>query len=123
MMVDGNGGRVDKPVFKPDFFRELARENPLGLTLHWREAEAWFNFIAWPAYKTYKYRRHSAAVRRWWANLTMKDLERAREAMENVKLERAQAQQDELVAGVQEFYPENVIVLHKILGGKGGRSE
>lgn len=113
---------MGRPVFKPEFYRELASENPFGLTLHWREVEAWFNHIAWPAYKTYHYKRHHQCVRRWWANCRMADLERAREAVENVKLQRAQTQQDQLEAGIAEFYPSDSIVLRKIMGGKGERS-
>lgn len=120
-----DGGPVIKPVFKPEFYRELAAENPFGLTLHWREVEAWFDHVAWPAYKTYNYTRHNVTVRRWWARCSMRDLERARQAMENVMLERAQREQDglELEAGVAEFFPENTTVLRKIMGGKGGRAE
>jgi hypothetical protein len=116
---------VERPVFKPAFYRELALENPLGLTIHWREAEAWFNYIAWPRYKTYKYTRHGVAVRRWWANLSMRDLERAREAMENAKFEDAQVEQDklDLEQGVQELYPSDSPALRKIMGGKSGRPE
>ena len=112
---------MDKPVFKPEFFRELAAENPFGLTLHWREAEAWFEHICWPAYKTYNYKRHGVAVRRWWARCSMRDLERAREAMDNTKVERAQEEQDQIAAEEwTEVPPESVNALRKIMGGKGG---
>jgi len=112
------GGPLERPIFKPEFYRELAHDNPFGLTLHWREVEAWFNFIAWPAYKTYNYSRHQQTVRRWWARTSTRDLERAREAMDNVKLERAQVEQDELQPD-NDSPPANDTVLRKILGGKG----
>jgi hypothetical protein len=119
-----DGGPVIKPVFKPEFFRELAAENPLGITLHWREAEAWFNYIAWPAYKTYKYTRHGVAVRRWWANLSMKDIDRAREAVENARLEHAQIEQDDLESSSENnLSPANDTVLRKIMGGRSGAAE
>lgn len=117
---------MERPVFKPDFYRELALENPLGLELHWREVEAWFNFIAWPAYKTYNYRRHAQTVRRWWARVRMDDLVRAREAMENTKIGRAQEEQDRMDAEVDQMFtdstPKNKNALRKILGGGGGRA-
>ena len=110
-----------KPVFKPDFYRELAEENPFGMSLHWREVEAWFDYIAWPAYKTYNYKRHGVAVRRWWARCSMQDLCRAREAMDNVQLERAQDEQDQIHAEEQfETSPDTTNALRKIMGGKGG---
>jgi hypothetical protein len=114
------GGTLDKPIFKPEFYRELARDNPFGLTLHWREVESWFNHIAWPAYKTYSYKRHGQTVRRWWARASAKDLDRAREAMENVKMERAQVEQDTLTTNGHEATPQNVSALRKIMGGNGG---
>lgn len=116
---------MERPVFKPEFYRELALENPLGLTIHWREAEAWFNYIAWPAYKTYGYTKHHRATRRWWARVTMRDLDRARDAMENVKFEEAQVDQDKLDLEPQLYPPalNDSPVLRKILGGKGGRAK
>ncbi len=112
------GGTLERPIFNREFYRELASENPFGLTLDWREAEAWFNHIAWPAYKTYPYRQHKRAVRRWWARCSMRDLERAREAMDNTKVERAQAEQDELPIEDQLYSPDTAKTLRKILGGK-----
>jgi hypothetical protein len=112
---------MNKPVFNPDFYRELAAENPFGLTLHWREVEAWFDYIAWPAYKTYGYTRHHRSVRRWWARCTMYDLDRARDAMDNIKLERAQEEQDQIQPKEQlEATPETHNALRKIMGGRGG---
>jgi hypothetical protein len=111
---------LKKPVFKPAFYRELASENPLGITLHWREAEAWFNFIAWPAYKTYGYRAHKKATRRWWARLSIKELERARDAMENVQFEAAQADQDALVPDDRQADTPYDDTLRVIFGGKRG---
>jgi hypothetical protein len=110
---------LEKPVFSDAFYRELAAENPFGLTVTRQEAEAWFHYIAWPAYKTYHYKRHQIAVRRWWARCTMKDLDRAREAMENRKFEQAQNQQDDLDSGSDNsLSPDNDTSLRKILGGK-----
>jgi len=120
---------LDRPVFSRDFYRELAAENPFGLTLHWREVEAWFNYIAWPAYKTYHYKRHQVAVRRWWARCHMRDLERAREAMENADYEEACEQQAKLLdAEVDQMFadkhnPQNRRILRKIMGGGGVRQE
>ena len=113
------GGSVERPVFSPEFYRELASENPFGLSLHWREAEAWFHHIAWPAYKTYNYKRHHQTVRRWWARCSVQDLERARDAMENVKLERAQTEQDALPTEEIDFTTPPA-TLRKILGGNRG---
>ena len=111
---------MKKPVFKPEFYRELASENPLGLTLHWREVEAWFNYIAWPAYKTYNYKRHSVAVRRWWARVRVDDVERARDAVENQRMEKAQVQQDELPDEcIDDATPHGDTIRH-IFGGRGG---
>jgi hypothetical protein len=109
---------LERPVFKPDFYRELASENPFGLTLHWREVEAWFNHIAWPAYKTYNYTRHQQTVRRWWARSSMRDLERAREAVDNVRLEFAQAEQNSLPTEEIDDTPATATIT-KIFGGKG----
>jgi hypothetical protein len=112
---------VERPIFKPEFYRELAQDNPFGLTLHWREAEAWFNYIAWPAYKTYGYTRHQMTVRRWWARATQGDIQRARDAIENVEMERAQKEQDSLPEdSFEQDSPQNPTALRKILGGKGG---
>jgi hypothetical protein len=111
-----DGGIVVKPVFKREFFRELALENPFGLTITWQEAEAWFEHICWPAYKTYNYKRHSIAVRRWWARTSFRDLERARDAMENVKLEGAEFEESPIMDTPDD---SNVVAINKILGGKG----
>jgi hypothetical protein len=112
------GGRVERPEFSPKFYRELAQDNPFGLTIHWREAEAWFLYIAWPAYKTYKYTQHQRAVRRWWARATQGDLARARDARENARMEGIQAQQDELDAQlVNEDTTPHDDTLRVIFGG------
>lgn len=108
---------MERPVFKPEFYRELAEENPFGLTLNWHEVEAWFNFIAWPVYKTYIYKNHKTAVRRWWARAHLRELERAREAMENARYERAQAEQDALPTEELTDIPHNATIF-KIFGGK-----
>jgi hypothetical protein len=113
---------LDKPFLSPAFYEELASENPFGLTLHWREVEAWFDYIAWPAYKTYKYTRHSRAVRRWWARCSMKDLERARAAMGNVDLEQAQTEQNALVPNDRDPDTPYNDTLRSIFGGKGGET-
>jgi hypothetical protein len=112
---------VERPVFSRNFYRELAQDNPFGLTLDWTEAEAWFNHIAWPAYKTYKYKRHAVAVRRWWARTSLADLERARDAIENAEMEKAQAEQDALPDSdfAQDESPHTATI-HKIFGGKSG---
>lgn len=121
MMMSLGGQSLERPVFSPAFYRELALENPLGLTLHWREVEAWFNYIAWPAYKTYGYRRHKQAVRRWWSRCSMRDLDRARAAMENHKIEMAQESQDALpLPDGEAVSPDHVPALRKIMGGRGG---
>ena len=109
---------MERPVFKPEFYRELASENPLGLTIHWREVEAWFNIVAWPAYKTYPYRQHKKAVRRWWSRVSERELDRVRNAMENVTLERAQGEQDQLSNEELTGSPD-LATIHKILGGSG----
>ena len=112
---------MERPVFKPEFYRELAQDNPFGLTIHWRDVEAWFNYIAWPAYKTYNYRRHGVAVRRWWARAGTRDLERAQEARENAKIEKAQVQQAELPdESLEDDTPHGETIRH-IFGGEGGR--
>jgi hypothetical protein len=90
------------------------------MKLHWREFEGWFNHIAWPAYKTYNYSRHHQTVRRWWARCTEKDMERTRQAIENVKLEGAQESQNALPAIDDTPGGTNVVAIDKILGGKGG---
>jgi hypothetical protein len=113
---------VDKPVFAPEFYRELASDNPFGLTLHWREVEAWFNYIAWPAYKTYNYKRHHQTVRRWWARCRSEDLERARDAMSNKEMENAQKQQDDLPASGDYDGAPYDDTIRSIFGGKGGRT-
>ena len=117
---------MDKPVFDPEFYRELASENPFGLTLHWREVEAWFDYIAWPAYKTYNYKLHRKATRRWWAKASQRDLDRAREARENHLLENASQQHpvtDRMTASEIVDNPPNNDIVHKILGGSGGTAE
>lgn len=111
---------MDKPVFAPEFYRELALDNPFGLTLHWREVEAWFNHIAWPAYKTYNYKRHHQTVRRWWARCRIEDLGRAREAMSNRDIERAQKEQDELQRKGSKPDTPHIATVTRIFGGDGG---
>lgn len=112
------GVGLDKPIFTPEFYRELAQENPLGLKLHWREAEAWFLFIAWPSYKTYNYTRHRQTVRRWWSKISMRDLERAHVAMDNMRIETAQVEQDLLQRPDDIEGTANLPTLHRIFGGK-----
>ena len=116
------GVALDKPVFTPEFYRELASDNPFGLTLHWREVEAWFDFIAWPAYKTYTSTRHRQAVRRWWARCRSEDLARARNALNNVELERAQKEQDSLQEEAAQVGTPHNAIISNIFGGKGGRT-
>lgn len=114
---------MEKPVFKPEFFRELAHDNPLGLTISPEEAEAWWLYIAWPSYKTYKYVLHKKAVRRWWSYLSMKDLGRTREAILNAELEHAAEEQerldDEYWAQCDQFGDQKMVgALRVIMGGK-----
>ncbi len=76
---------MKKPVFSPQFFSELAEENPLGVELEPEMVEAWWQYIAWPRYKTYKYRDHKRAVTRWWAGVCREDLSRARTALAHAR--------------------------------------
>lgn len=87
---------MEKPEFAPSFFEELAQDNPLGITISAAEAEAWWNWIAWPRYKTYGYKRHKVAVRRWWAGITISDLKRTVEAMGRAEIEYAMEYQAKL---------------------------
>jgi len=87
---------MDKPVLAPAFYEELASENPLGIKMSVGDVAAWWHFIAWPRYKTYQYRSHKRAIRRWWANVTMGDIERARESRQRHFEEREQEIQDSL---------------------------
>lgn len=116
---------MEKPVFKSDFFQELAEENPLGVTILVEEAEAWWHYIAWPSYKTYAYKLHKRAVRRWWSRLTVTDLARARQAIANAYLESARAAQAYMDACDEEhrgnpYASEDADTLRVIMGGRSG---
>lgn len=114
---------MEKPVFGPDFFRELAIENPLGVELSEEDAEAWWHWIAWPAYKTHRYKDHKRAVRNWWARLTFTELTRAREARARAELQEAQLEQEEMdeayFDACDQFGKQEMVgALRVIMGGK-----
>ena len=88
---------MEKPVFAPSFFEELAADNPLGANISAAEAEAWWHFVAWPKYKTCRYRAHKRAVTRWWARLRPFELDLARQALARCEEEHAQFAQDALI--------------------------
>ncbi len=86
-----------KPVFSPQFFRELAQDNPLGMTISPELAEAWWHWVAWPTYKSYRYRAHKRAVRQWWSAVTVLNLQRAQDAIDNQRAEQAARAQAEVI--------------------------
>lgn len=109
---------MEKPVLAPAFLRELARDNPLGITIKAKEVRAWFDYVAWPSYKTYQYKLHKRAIRRWWARIRMQELERARDAMAAHDAERLQKIQDRILTMPNDGKIESYPALRKIMGGK-----
>lgn len=75
---------MEKPSFPPGFWADLAEENPLGVALSAQDTKEWFDW-AWFRYKTYDYRNHKRAVRRWWSGVTQADLDRSRERARNLR--------------------------------------
>jgi hypothetical protein len=87
---------LEKLQPSPALLRELAEDNPLGITLTPEEVMGWVQYVCWPRFKTYKYQQRTRAMKRWWASVRMEDIQRARDAMGRAALERLQAKQDEI---------------------------
>ena len=73
-----------------------SENNPLGMHLEPETVEAWWQYIAWPRYRTYGYRNHKRAVTRWWSQVGRVDLSRARSALAHAQEAEAQRVQNEL---------------------------
>ena len=87
---------MEKPVLSISFKKELAAENPFHVPVTMNDVEAWWD-LTWLRYKTYRYKNHKRAIRRWWARARYEELLDARgrkQAIENVHL---QDRQDRMV--------------------------
>jgi hypothetical protein len=76
---------IDNPV----------QQDPLPLEI----VEAWW-IATWPRFKLYEerkgaYKNRALAIRKWWANATPRDIDRAREVLARNVIERAIAQREE----------------------------
>ncbi len=73
---------MEKPSLSPAFWRNLAKENPLGRRdIVEQDARDWFDLV-WLTYQNY-YRqvqkpRHRARICVWWSRLDDQELERGR---------------------------------------------
>lgn len=111
-----------KPVLSPAMLAELARDNPLGITITPDEVEAWWNYVAWPRFKTYEYRQHGRAIRKWWARVRMDEIEHARASMGRARVEHLERLQERLNAPPAEndqTAEERRGAMRAIFGGKG----
>jgi hypothetical protein len=88
---------MDKPILAPALLRELAKENPFGITLSMNDVQAWWD-LTWLTYKTRKYRNHKRAIRSWWARATLDDLHRARLRKEIERMDRLDRAQEAILA-------------------------
>lgn len=79
---------MDKPVFSPDFVRDLAENNPIGMLLTEDDFRAWFDLI-WIKYKLRGYSNHKRAVTNWWSNVREGDIIQARERTRRLTEETA----------------------------------
>ncbi len=114
------GVGMEKPVFNPEFFRELAQDNPLGMDLTPEIAEAWWHYVAWPRYKTYRYRSHRRAVTKWWASVSKADLDCAQSAIDHARdAKAARAQRDLFAHGAPT--PSSAAIAGAIAGMFGPR--
>lgn len=77
---------MDRPTFAPQFWQDLARENPLGsLSISEQDARDWFE-LEWPGIREYYVEKYPRTRKpNWrrrlvvcWANLTDDKLEKAR---------------------------------------------
>jgi len=75
---------VRKPNFPPQFWQDLADNNPLGFDLSADDAKAWFDFV-WLQYRERHYKRHRKAIVSWWSRLRPDDIDRARARMQEIR--------------------------------------
>ncbi len=74
---------MDKPELAPSFWQLLAIENPLGLiTITEQDARDWFE-VVWPSMREFYAEKRGKPrwrlrIVKFWANLSERDLERAR---------------------------------------------
>jgi hypothetical protein len=73
---------VEKPCFPPKFWRQLAKENPLGRNdITPQDAHDWFE-LTWPKMREYckpgSIQHFRKRVVNWWHKLKFTEIERAR---------------------------------------------
>ncbi len=107
---------MDKPVLSPSFKKELAADNPFSEPISMNDVQAWWD-IAWLTYKTYGYRNHKRAIRRWWARARIEELHRARDRKREIELHRLQQKQDQLKPRTSTL-PMNAAALDRVFGRK-----
>ena len=119
---------MDKPSFSPAYWRDLARENPLGRRdISEQDTRDWFDMI-WLVYRE-RFNRvrnpnHKLRIARWWANLSDGDIDRARargsESRRGVAAERlTQVATKALPSGAQPLR-KDLPPLQSSRGGEGG---
>jgi hypothetical protein len=96
---------VDKPVFPPSVWIELAKENPLGRhDITARDAQDWFDLV-WPAYKQHRRRirkpNHKLRIAQWWLRVLPAEIDKARER--GVELRRGKVAEKLTLAAESAF--------------------
>lgn len=74
---------IRKPKLSPQFWADLAANNPLGYDLTAEDVEGWFDFV-WLQYRERHYKRHQRAIISWWSRVRPEDIERARARMNEI---------------------------------------
>lgn len=118
---------VTKPVFKPEFFQDLAENNPLGLdTLTEQDARDWFD-SKWLEMREFYSRRNTGKpnwklrAAKWWGNLREDDLCRARERGLATRRARTAAASRDLVESLSQLDFDILPADYEIPPMKGGR--
>ncbi len=70
---------MEKPIFAPAFWRELAAACPLG-PCEPEVVESWFE-IAWPKINARNYRNTKRAVAAWWSRVAQYELDQAQQRL------------------------------------------
>lgn len=95
---------MDEPNLSPELCRELAHFNPLGMIITPEEVRSWA-FIIWPSFCDHKYPRPNVAIKKWWKNVSEKDIIQARERLQRMIDHREIA----ALEGHEDERPDNVI--------------
>lgn len=68
----------EKPQLSPQFWQDLADNNPIGMKLSADDARAWFDYV-WLSYRERRYTRHRLAIISWWSRVSEEEIEGARD--------------------------------------------